>query len=383
MSHQRFGFVKINRSIQEESWIWNDKPFNNFAAWAYLILNAKFKDDVEPFGKDLIKLKRGQLLTSQLKLAEIWGWHRDSVKRFLTLLQSAGKVTFGGNNEGNNTLYNKGNNVGNNRGNNRFTIITICKYDDYAGLKNGDTTTDTTTQATQSAQPRQQQNGTVIEYKEDNILTTLVPTKNGDDTVSDSKPQTKPAKKSEVEKKGSPEWYVKSDAIYLANTANMHLMPIKADIIQQIFSKTIAARPDKATAAFISTNPPIASNFKKYSAMLVFYGIAKTFHMLVCTIRPIEGYKVMRTTNVEKAINHARLLVQDDKQPPEKIKDVMDWMFDEKQDPFWRNTVMSIDGFRRHFDKIVAKMEDSIRAREEKIVKPGFTLNHHGTGHED
>jgi len=264
-----------------------------------------------------------------------------------------------------------------------FTVITICNYDTYQSIILNNAQHDAQDDTQQPVQHHVQQLVHSKESKEDNILTTLVPTKKGDDTVLDFKSKTKPVKKSEVEKKGSPEWYVKSDAIYLTNTDNMHLMPIKADIIQQIFSKTIAARPDKATAAFISANPPIASNFKKYSAMLVFYGIAKTFHMLVCTIRPIEGYKVMRTTNVEKAINHARLLVQDDKQPPEKIKDVMDWMFDEKQDPFWRNTVMSIDGFRKHFDKIVAKMEDSIRAREEKIVKPGFTLNHHGNEHED
>jgi len=40
----------------------------------------------------LIELDRGQFVTSLRKLSERWGWSRDTVRRFLTLLQSDGMI---------------------------------------------------------------------------------------------------------------------------------------------------------------------------------------------------------------------------------------------------------------------------------------------------
>lgn len=349
---KKIGFLKIERSL-ESHWLWKEKPYANGQAWIDLLMCAKYKDDKAPFGKDLIMLKRGQLVTSQLQLAEKWGWHRDSVRRLLTALQNDGMVRI--------------------EGNNKYTIITICNFDTYQGF----TPAQATTEATDEQQQRQHQNGTVEEGKEvkNSIsISSLVPETSGDATVK-IKRKNPPSKPSEVSK-GVPEWYVKMDTIYLANTATMMDMPVKSRVITNIFTKVIAARPDKATEAFLAKHPADATSFDIYNKMLQPYGIAKTLHVLVCDIRPPAQFKVMRETKVEKAIDHARMLLQIDKHSPARIKEVMDWMYEPKSDAFWRNTVMSIDGFRNHFDKIAAKMEDHKAKEAEKIHQPGFSLNH-------
>lgn len=70
------------------------------------------------FDSQVIELERGQFVTSQVALANAWGWSRGKVQRFLALLQSDQMIE--------------------QQTSRRHTVLTICNYDhyqDHAGSK--------------------------------------------------------------------------------------------------------------------------------------------------------------------------------------------------------------------------------------------------------
>ena len=80
------GWVTLLRSIQE-NWVWKTKPFSKGQAWVDLILSANHKDNKVLINGNLREVKRSQFITSQVKLAERWGWNRKTVTRFLSGLK--------------------------------------------------------------------------------------------------------------------------------------------------------------------------------------------------------------------------------------------------------------------------------------------------------
>lgn len=85
------GWVKLFRSIQNHQ-LWTQKPFSKGQAWIDLILMANHKDGNVMMGNDLIEVKRGQLLTSQIKLSQRWGWSRGKVRRLLWAFSTCSMV---------------------------------------------------------------------------------------------------------------------------------------------------------------------------------------------------------------------------------------------------------------------------------------------------
>ena len=81
------GWISINREIQDH-WLYDDKPFNQLAAWIDLLLLANHKDNKFPFGDEVVIVERGSFITSELKLMERWGWSKSKVRRFLSLLEN-------------------------------------------------------------------------------------------------------------------------------------------------------------------------------------------------------------------------------------------------------------------------------------------------------
>lgn len=87
------GYFVIARSLLEhEIWV-VDKPFTKGQAWVDLIGRANWKRSERMVGAELIRVQRGQLLTSEGALAERWGWSRRKVQRFLKMLENAGMVS--------------------------------------------------------------------------------------------------------------------------------------------------------------------------------------------------------------------------------------------------------------------------------------------------
>lgn len=81
------GWIKIHRKIQD-NWLWKEKrKFSKFEAWMSLLLKANHKENKILSGNDIINIKAGSFITSEVKLADEWNWSRNTVRTFLTLLQ--------------------------------------------------------------------------------------------------------------------------------------------------------------------------------------------------------------------------------------------------------------------------------------------------------
>jgi hypothetical protein len=122
------GWIKIHRKIQNH-WIWTDnEPFSKRDAWIDLLLSANHAENKALLEGKLITVKRGEFITSEVKLAAKWRWHRKKVRSFLMLLESdemiAKKCTT------------------------KYTSVTIVNYDSfqYSG------TTEDTTEGTSDGQ---------------------------------------------------------------------------------------------------------------------------------------------------------------------------------------------------------------------------------------
>lgn len=81
------GWVAIHRQIQDH-WLWKEKPFSKQAAWIDMLLLANHEDKKFLLGNELVKVKQGSFITSEVKLMERWGWGKSKTRAFLDLLQS-------------------------------------------------------------------------------------------------------------------------------------------------------------------------------------------------------------------------------------------------------------------------------------------------------
>ena len=108
------GWVAIHRQIQDH-WLWTDKPFCKAAAWVDLLLLANHKNNKFLLGNELVEVKQGCLITSEVKLMERWGWSKRKTRAFLDLLQKDGMIV---------KISDR-----------KRTTINIVNYSDYAVLR--------------------------------------------------------------------------------------------------------------------------------------------------------------------------------------------------------------------------------------------------------
>lgn len=82
------GYIKLHRSILDNT-IFKCKPFSKGQAWITLLLLTNHKEGyINVKNGELIKIERGECGYSELALADLFGWSRGKVKRFLELLKS-------------------------------------------------------------------------------------------------------------------------------------------------------------------------------------------------------------------------------------------------------------------------------------------------------
>lgn len=117
------GYILVWRQLLENP-IWLIKPFSKGQAFADLLLRANYKENTILIGNELIVIKRGQLYTSELKLAERWGWSRNKVRNFMAFLEEQKMSTAIGTTKG--------------------TTITIDNYDKYQVPPTAEETTEST-----------------------------------------------------------------------------------------------------------------------------------------------------------------------------------------------------------------------------------------------
>lgn len=111
------GWISIHRKIQESK-LWTEERFTKGQAWVDLLLLANHKDTEILVGYKKVSLKRGQVFTSQVKLATRWQWDRKTVRRFIEYLVSDQMV----HNKVDRDIQ---------HGN---TVITITNYEKYQGM---------------------------------------------------------------------------------------------------------------------------------------------------------------------------------------------------------------------------------------------------------
>ena len=86
------GWICLYRKIQEH-WLWTKKrKFSQFEAWISLLFKTNYKDVKLMFNGKVIEVKKGTFITSEVKLAEEWGWSRDTVRKFLKMLQEENMI---------------------------------------------------------------------------------------------------------------------------------------------------------------------------------------------------------------------------------------------------------------------------------------------------
>lgn len=85
------GWVSVYREMTE-GWLWEDKPFSKGQAWIDLIILANYKDNKVPLGDEIILVRRGSFITSEVKLMERWGWSKTKVRSFLVQLINDEKI---------------------------------------------------------------------------------------------------------------------------------------------------------------------------------------------------------------------------------------------------------------------------------------------------
>ena len=84
---QEKGWIRIYRSLTEH-WIWSDKPFSKGQAWIDLLLLANHTERKITVGNEIVDLKPGEFITSEVKLMERWGWGKTKVRTFLKQLEN-------------------------------------------------------------------------------------------------------------------------------------------------------------------------------------------------------------------------------------------------------------------------------------------------------
>lgn len=111
------GWIKLHRQLQECP-IWYGERFSKGQAWVDLLLLANHRDKKILFNGEMVTIKRGQYLTSMVKLAEKWGWNRKTVSSYLKVLEDEHMIT--------------------KVTDNSKTLITIENYEIYQGIDDED-----------------------------------------------------------------------------------------------------------------------------------------------------------------------------------------------------------------------------------------------------
>ena len=140
------GWIRLHRKIQD-CWFWDEKPYDRARAWVDLLLLAVHSDTKQSVDGDFVEVPRGKYLTSIRRLADRWGWSKDKVSKFLSVLEKDGMIE--------KTIVKK------------RTLLTVVNYDFYQSQQddertiNGRSSDDERTVSGQSSDSERTQNKNV------------------------------------------------------------------------------------------------------------------------------------------------------------------------------------------------------------------------------
>ena len=105
------GWISLHRKILENPILNRSRVYSNFEAWIWLLLKANHKDNKFMLGSELVKVKKGSMITSQKKLCRQFRWGSTKLRNFLKVLQKDKMLLL--------------------ETNTQSTQITICNYESY------------------------------------------------------------------------------------------------------------------------------------------------------------------------------------------------------------------------------------------------------------
>ena len=144
-------YIKLFRKVVENE-MFDEKPFDRWHAFEWLLIKACRFEKTEVIKGQVVRLKPGQLIIGQRKLAETFGWGRGKVARFCKLLEDLEMATF------DSSTY--GASIG--------TVITIENYSRYQyEAETGEVTSSTTDESTSGATSRAADGANIKKDKKD------------------------------------------------------------------------------------------------------------------------------------------------------------------------------------------------------------------------
>ena len=81
------GYILLHRKIWDNPVLVTGERFDHMSAWLWLITHANYTEKSVMIRGNLYKIQRGQVFTSVRKLADVWGWDKETVCRTLNLLE--------------------------------------------------------------------------------------------------------------------------------------------------------------------------------------------------------------------------------------------------------------------------------------------------------
>lgn len=83
----RRGYLLLYRRFKQHP-LWEEpREFSRWEAWLDIFTEARYEDGLAHEGGVLLRVKRGQFLTSIRALSRRWQWNRKKVNRFLAYLE--------------------------------------------------------------------------------------------------------------------------------------------------------------------------------------------------------------------------------------------------------------------------------------------------------
>ena len=146
------GWISLHRKILENPILNRSRVYSNFEAWIWLLLKANHKDNKFMLGTELVKVKKGSLITSQKKLCRQFRWGSTKLRNFLKVLQKDKMLLL--------------------KTNTQSTHITICNYDSYQDSQTANKNQTTHAQRTDNTRTTTNNNDNKVN-KVNNILEIL------------------------------------------------------------------------------------------------------------------------------------------------------------------------------------------------------------------
>jgi hypothetical protein len=114
---EKKGFLLIDRNLLDSP-VYQSKPFDPLHAWIDILMLASWSDREVYWMDSIVKLKRGQLITSLRYLGSKWGWSPKKVTRWLGVWSGQGSIRT-------------------QQGKHTGTLITVCSYEHYQDMSLG------------------------------------------------------------------------------------------------------------------------------------------------------------------------------------------------------------------------------------------------------